>query len=349
LLLNKKNGDFYFDLTTAHRSETEPKFVSFDDSLAGWIVKNGEALVVDNLQKEKRRFSEIDYIPRVEPRTVLGVPLIDKEKIIGVIEVFNKHSNLSFSGDDIHTLNTLAFQAAAAIENSRLFEQRDRLDSVFNELQLPMSSIVGSSQVMLADPNIDANDLRLGLEQINREATRLSQIVDDFLDLTKMETGRIRMDKQMVDLGALTQEVVDLFSPQALEQKITLSLDVERPVPHILADAGRLKQVIVNLVDNALKYNHEGGEVNMTLSCNRVRAQVAVRDTGQGIAPKDLGLVFDKFYRGQGDNDVMGAGLGLSIAKRIIEAHNGDIWVQSEKGIGSTFTFSLPLIDNGEA
>lgn len=353
LLLDRREGEFYFEMTTAEKEEqVEPIIVPFAGSMAGWIVKNGEPLIVDNIQEEEHHFSEVDQITLFKMQAVLGVPLTVKEKTIGVIEVFNKHGHTSFTNDDIHTLNILAPQAAAAIENSRFVEQRGRLDRVFNELKSPMTSIIGSSQVMLANPNIDAKDLRSGLEHINREATRLSQMVNDFLDLTKIETGHIQMDRRMIDLHSLVQEVIDQFYPQAFENKITLSLSVEHTIPEISADADRLKQVIANLVDNAIKYNHEGGQVEVTLSCNRVRVQLSVRDTGKGIAPKDLGGVFDKFYRGQGDEEdevVRGAGLGLSLAKKIIEAHGGDIWVQSELGSGSSFTFSLPLLNNNGA
>ncbi|MBN1994890.1 MAG: GAF domain-containing sensor histidine kinase [Anaerolineae bacterium] len=346
LLLNKKEGEFFFEMTTNEQSE--PVFLPFEGSVAGWIVKNGEALVVDKLQEEGHHFGETDKLS-FAAQSVLGVPLIVNEKIIGVIEVFNYQNNGGFTGDDIHTLSTLAIQAAAAIENIRFFEQRDRLDWVFNELRLPMSSIIGSSQVMLANPNINKQDLRSGLERINREAVRLSQMINDFLELTKIETGRIRLDKQMIDLHALTQEVIDLFYPQALEKKITLSLNAKRPAPPIPADAGRLKKVIVNLIDNAIKYNHEGGAVEVKFTCNQVRAQLSVQDTGKGITPKELGVVFDKFYRGPDEEQATrGVGLGLTLAKKIIEAHDGDIWVQSEVGAGSKFTFSLPLVENGE-
>ncbi|MBN1220178.1 MAG: GAF domain-containing sensor histidine kinase [Anaerolineae bacterium] len=350
LLLARQEGDFYFEMTSgAAANQIEPSHVSFEESMAGWIVKNSETLVINDIQQEKRRFSEIEALPHLEVRSVLGVPLIAKEKTIGVIEVFNKHSNSGFTGDDIHTMNTLAAQAAAAIENARFIEQRDRLDMVFNELQSPMCSIVGSSQVMLANPDIDSKELRAGLELINSEATRMSQMVNDFLDLTKIETGRVQMEKQMVDLNALAQEVIDLFYPQALKKNLTLALNVERPIPPLSADPDRLKQVMVNLVDNAIKYNCKGGKVEIFLSCNQVRVQVSVHDTGKGIPPKELGVVFDKFYRRQDDEKVpQGAGLGLSITKKIIEAHNGDIWVQSEVGAGSTFTFSLPLLDNNK-
>jgi signal transduction histidine kinase len=352
LLLDRREGEFFFEMTIDEKQgQAEPITVPFAGSMAGWIVKNSEPLIVDNIQEEEHHFSEVELITDFKMQAVLGMPLTIKEKTIGVIEVFNKKGHTSFADNDIHTLDILATQAAAAIENIRFVEQRGRLDRVFNELKSPMISIIGSSQVMLANPNIDTQDLRSGLEDINREATRLSQMVNDFLDLTKIETGRIQMDRQKIDLRLIAQEVIDQFYSQALENKIALSLNVtEHSIPEICADADRLKQVMANLVDNAIKYNQEGGQVEVTLSCNQVRVQLSVRDTGKGIAPKDLGGVFDKFYRGQDNEDenevVRGAGLGLSLAKRIIEAHGGDIWVQSELGIGSNFTFSLPLLNN---
>ena len=109
---------------------------------------------------------------------------------------------------------------------------------------------------------------------------------------------------------------------------------------------GSMAGWIVNVLDNAIKYNHEGGQVDVHVTCNQVRVQVSICDTGRGILPKGLGMVFDKFYRGQNDEEG-GAGLGLSIARKIVEAHGGDMWVQSVVGIGSTFTFSLPLLDDG--
>ncbi len=347
LLLEKKNGDYYFEMFRA-KNDDRANFVTilFEESMAGWIVKSGEALVVDNMQEEERHFNEVNQLTHIDTRTVLGVPLVFKDKTIGVIEVFNKYGGSRFSGDDIHTLNILAAQAAAAIENIRFFEQRDRLDTMFNELTSPMTRIIGSSEILLADPKMDTEDVRLGLESINREATRMSQMVNDFLDLTKIETGRIRMHKQMVNLTTLAQEVIDLLYPQAVEKKVNLSLKADQPIPNIPADPDRLKQVMANLVDNALKYTHAGDRVEVSLVCNAVRMQVSVMDTGEGIVSKDLGLVFDKFYRSAGNDAPQSAGLGLTISKKIIEAHGGDIWVKSEAGEGSTFTFSLPLLES---
>ncbi len=347
LLLEKNNGDYYFEMfRTENHDHANFVTIRFEESMAGWIVKNGQALVVDNMQEEVRHFNEIDHLTHIDVQTVLGVPLVFKDKIIGVVEVFNKYGGSRFSGNDIHTLNILAAQAAAAIEHIRFFEQRDRLDMMFNELTSPMTRIIGSSETLLADPKMDTEDVRLGLESINREATRLSQMVNDFLDLTRIETGRVRMHKQMVNLTELAQKVVDLFYPQAMDKNVDLILKVDQPIPNIPADPDRLKQAMVNLLDNAVKHTHKGDSIEVVLVCNAVRMQVSVIDTGDGISSKDLGLVFDKFYRGVGDDAPQSVGLGLTMSKRIIEAHGGDIWVQSEEGEGSTFTFSLPLLES---
>jgi signal transduction histidine kinase len=347
LLLKKDHGNFYWEMFRGDGSEgANFAHIPLKQSLAGRIVKRGEVLVIENLQEE-RHFHEIDQLAPLAVKSVLGAPLVYKDKTIGVIEVFNKVGGVRFLGDDIHMLNILAGQVATAIENIRFFEQQDRLDMMFNELASPMTRIIGSSEMLLADPQVDTEDVRLGLESINREATRLAQMVNDFMLLTKIETGRIQMRKQMVDIKPLAQEVVNLFYSQALEKKVTLLLRADQPIPNIAADPERLKQVIANLIGNAIQYNHEGGQVEVVLVCNVVRLQVSVRDTGKGIASKDLGLVFDKFYRVANGAASRSAGLGLAVAKKIIEAHHGDIWVQSQVGKGSTFTFSLPLLDSG--
>jgi signal transduction histidine kinase len=346
LLLDERKELSQFQVVTGQKQRPLALSVlSLEGSVAGWIIKSGEPLVIHNIQEDERRFSEIEQRPSFEPRMILGVPLVAQQKMIGVIEVFNKSPDLTFTGGDIQTLNTLATQAAIAIANARLFKHSDQLVNVFHEIRSPMTSIIGFSRIMLASPEMDRQDFQTGLESINREATRLSQIVNDFLDLAKIETGRLSMLKELVNLEVLVQEVIDLFYPQSFEKEITLSMSVDAPLPHIPADGDRLKQVIINLVDNAIKYNHHrGGEVVVALSGNAVRGQVSVRDTGKGIAPGDLELVFDKFYRIRDDEEmVRGAGLGLALAKRIIEVHGGDIWLESEVGVGSTFTFSLPI------
>jgi len=345
LLLDKKTGGLYFEAAAGEQwGVVERAPVSIEGSMAGWIVQNGEPLVVDSLTEDERHFGELDEMPRLKVRAILGAPLKFKEETIGALEIFNKRPDAGFTSDDIHLLNTLAAQAAVAIENARLFEQSDEVAKLVQELRVPVTSIADFSQLMLAKPDMGMENLRTELESVNREAVYLAQMVNNFLDLSKLETGRMRLEKQMVNLRLLAQEVVEQLHAQAAERNITLSLHGKDNIPKIRGDAHRLRQAIANLVDNAIKYNREGGLIEITLSGNRVRVQVSVQDKGTGIAPGDLELVFNKFYRASGNRDQLnGAGLGLSITKKIIEAHGGDIWVESELGVGSCFAFSLPL------
>lgn len=344
LLLDKETGELYLEAVTGELVRPlERRAIPFEGSMAGWIIRTGEFLVVDNLLEDGGRFSEIDRLPWFEANSILGVPLKFKEKTLGVLEVYNKRHRASFTGDDIRLLNALVGQAAVAIQNARLFEQNDEIANLVQELHSPVNSIIDHSQFMLADSNVNTENWRVGLESVNREAVYLVCMVNNFLDLTRLETGRVQLEKEKVDLHLLAQEVLEGRQMQALQKDITVSLKVKENLPVIHGDANRLRQVMISLVDNAIKYNRVGGTVDVTLSGNQLRVQAAVADTGVGIAPGDLELIFKKFYRVKENGMESGTGLGLAITKRIVEAHGGDIWVQSEPGVGSRFTFSLPL------
>jgi len=348
LLLDKNTGELYFEAATGDREEEIGRIsVPLEGSIAGWVAQHGEVLVIDNAQEDERHFGAIDSHTDFVTQNILGVPLKVHQKTIGVLEVVNKRQNSSFTNNDIDILNTLAAQAAVAIENARLFRQNDELANVVHELRSPMASIIGYSQLMLMQPDMPKDRLTKGLENIYQEATRLSQIINDFLDLAKLETGRVSMRREPVVLQELIEEVIEQLYPQAQEKEIRCNLDIKGVVPELKGDRNRIKQVLVNLLDTAIKYNRPGGKVELTLTCNAVRVLLSVGNTGQGIAPDKLDYVFDKFYRvDEEQHDVRGTGLGLAIAKSIVEAHNGEIWVESELGVGSKFTFSLPFEDH---
>jgi len=345
LLLNDKSGDLWLEAAKgAWGKEATPTLVPLEGSIAGWIIRSGEFLVVDSLPEDGHRFSEIDKLPPFAAHSILGAPLKFNEKTIGVLEVFNKRVEGSFTSDDIHLLNTLAGQAGVAIENARMFEQGDEVAKLVQELSSPVTSIVDFSRLMLADSEMNPDHWRTGLESVNRKAVYLAQTVGNFLDLTRLESGRLELNRQVVNLPALAQETIAQVQPRALEKNIALSFHAPDDLPEIKGDAERLGQALNCLLENAVQYNRPGGAVAVTISANEVRVQVAVADTGLGIAPHELELIFNKFYRVEKNGaKTGGAGLGLAIAKRIIQAHGGDLWVESELGEGSRFTFSLPL------
>jgi signal transduction histidine kinase len=179
---------------------------------------------------------------------------------------------------------------------------------------------------------------------IHREAGRLGNMVNDYLDLSRLESGRSRLNMTLIDLVPLIQSAIELISPQAGDRRISIHFD---PVPSpcdIVVDPERLRQVLVNLLSNAIKYNREGGDVTVRIDRRPDGVNISVQDTGQGIEPAQIDHVFDKFYRGEAQEDqVKGTGLGLSIVKQIVELHRGAIHVESQPDEGSTFVVTLPF------
>jgi signal transduction histidine kinase len=182
------------------------------------------------------------------------------------------------------------------------------------------------------------------IETIHREAVRLGQMINDFLDLARLESGRTHMAQEPINMSEVISETLAMLQPQAAERQVSISLQTPETLPPLIGDRDRLKQVMVNLVSNAVKYNREEGRVDIEAKVGEDELSVAVRDTGKGIAEEDLPHIFEKFYRvDDSEQQTKGTGLGLSIAKHIIEVHGGTISVQSVRGQGSTFSFTLPL------
>jgi signal transduction histidine kinase len=345
LLLDKKTGELHFEIATGVKGqEVKSIVVPLDDSIAGWVVKEGEPLLIPDVRKDPRHYHRADDITQFSTRSILGVPLRVKDKVIGVLEVLNKMDDEEFTQSDVEALTILAAQAAIAIENARLFQQSDLLSEVVHELRTPLTSIRGYSKMLLLAEDIDQEKKQEFAETIHREAVRLGQMINDFLDLARLESGRTYMTHEPVNMSEVISETLAILQPQAAERQISIPLQVPETLPTLIGDVDRLKQVMVNLVSNAVKYNREGGRVDIEVQVGEDELNVAVRDTGRGIAEEDLPHIFEKFYRvNDPEQQTKGTGLGLSITKHIVEAHGGTISVQSAKGQGSTFAFSLPL------
>jgi len=318
--------------------------VPLDDSIAGWVVKEGKPLLIPDVRKDPRHYQQADDTTKFATRSILGVPLRVKDKVIGVLEVLNKIDDKEFTQDDVETLTTLAAQAAIAIENARLFQQSDLLSEVVHELRTPLTSIRGYSKMLLIAEDIAQEKKLEFAETIHREAIRLGQMINDFLDLARLESGRTYIAQEPVNMNEVISETLAILQPQAAERQVSIALQAPETLPTITGDADRLKQVMVNLVSNAVKYNHAGGRVDIEAQVGEDELNIAVKDTGRGIAEEDLPHVFEKFY-GVDDSEqqTKGTGLGLSITKHIVEVHGGTISVQSVRGQGSTFAFTLPL------
>jgi signal transduction histidine kinase len=253
-----------------------------------------------------------------------------------------------------------------AIENARLFreiEDKSRQIEVANqhkseflanmshELRTPLNAIIGFSEVLTERTFGAVNDKQMEyLRDIHSSGQHLLTLINDVLDLSKIEAGRMELDLSCFDLGLLMDNALTLVRERAQRNGLSMSLEVGERLNEWVADARKVKQVVVNLLSNAVKFTPSGGRVR--LSARRVEnagkpmAEVSVADTGVGIAPEDQALVFDEFRQAGGDylRKAEGTGLGLSLAKRFVELHGGTLGVDSRLGEGATFTFTLPLL-----
>ncbi|HDN80970.1 MAG TPA: GAF domain-containing protein [Chloroflexi bacterium] len=344
LLLDKSTGQLYFEAATG---VTESALVGIpvplEGSIAGWIVKEGKPLIIDDVDKDPRFYRHVDTLTSFRTRSILGVPLKVKDEVIGALEVLNKKGSQPFTEEDVEVLTTLAAQAAIAIENARLFQQSDLVAILAHELRTPLTSIIGYTRLLLTQADLNPALRRSFLETISHEASRLNSLINDFLDLIRLESGRVRLSKKLVHLRHLIEEAVATVRPQAEARRIKIKIQIPRNLPPIMADERRLMQVLLNLLSNAIKYNKDEGLVEVKATLKDRAVEVSVRDTGIGIEPEELPHIFEKFYRGSSEQNAFGTGLGLAIAKQITEAHGGTITVESTPGQGSTFTVTLPL------
>jgi signal transduction histidine kinase len=317
--------------------------VPVDGSIAGWVVRTGEPSAVNDARSDARHYDKTDAETGFVTRSLMTVPLRAQDRIIGALQVLNKVGDSGFTDEDLERLTTLAAQAAVAIEKARLFEQSDLISEVVHELRTPVTSIVGYSK-MLGMEGIPQETKQQFAETIYRESKRLGDMVNDFLDWARMEAGRIRLKREPVDMRQVLQDTVLIIKPQAEERGIAVGETIPEGEMTVIGDEGRLKQVLLNLASNGVKYNRDDGRLDFTIERHEGSISISVRDTGVGIPEESLSRLFERFYRVPGtENIVRGTGLGLVIAKSLVEAHEGSMQVASTVGVGTTFTITLPL------
>jgi two-component system phosphate regulon sensor histidine kinase PhoR len=220
--------------------------------------------------------------------------------------------------------------------------RRDLVGNVSHELRTPIAGIKAMVETLLngaIDDKVTARDF---LVRIENEADRLAQMAAELTQLSRIESGQVRLEKEPVNLNALVEEVLAEMHPLAAKQQVTLVKELPPDLPLVRADKDRIRQTIVNLVHNAIKFNRIGGKVTVSTGYDGESVAVSVADTGIGISREDLPRVFERFYKADKSRAGAGTGLGLAIAKHTVQAHGGDIRVQSQEGKGATFTFTLP-------
>jgi PAS domain S-box-containing protein len=295
-------------------------------------------------EAEQRRVVEA-----LEPRSLICVPLVASGKPLGALTLVTSGSGRRYEIADLSLAADLARRAAIVVEHARLFHEAqqatrardDVLAVVAHDLRNPLNTVTMAVSLMLETTPPERVEERRQVEIVRRAADRMNRMIQDLLDVKRMESGRLTTDLRPELPATIINDTIDMLRPLAAGSTIRLEADIEDNLPHVLADAARVQQVLSNLVGNAVKFTPRSGRI--TVCAERIDGEVrfGVIDTGPGIPAEQLPHIFGRFWQAK-TSDRRGIGLGLAIAKGIVEAHNGRIWVESHVGLGSTFYFTLP-------
>ncbi len=306
-----------------------------------------------------------DILVEVGFRSLLAVPLLRESRLLGGLVVYRRVLG-EFPEQVVNLLQTFAAQSVLAIQNARLFREiQDKsreleiasqhksqfLANMSHELRTPLNAIIGFSQVLLEKMFGSLNDKQEDyLNDIFTSGKHLLNLINDVLDLSKIEAGKLEIELEKIDLRQLLEGSLVVVRERALTHDVRLSLDIADNVDTVTADERKVKQIVFNLLSNAMKFTPDKGEVSIRARRSDAIVEIAVWDSGVGIALEDQQRIFEEFQqveRGVTDKQE-GTGLGLALTKKFVELHGGKIWVESTLGHGSTFTFTLPIDDSQE-
>jgi len=343
LLYDQAADQLYFQVSANIDQLTMDKLVvPMEGSVAGWIVTNRKPVRIDDVGKDPRHFTGVGQATRYAVRSLLGVPLIHKDRVVGVLEALNKKKG-RFTATDEDLLQVLGAQAAVALENTRLFHQSDLISEFVHELRTPLASLSTATYLLLR-PEISQQQRDQIIHSIHGETLRLNALASSFLDLARLESGRVQYRKAAFPVAPVLTECLEVMTSKAAEERVSLELDVPGDLPQLQADRDKIKQVVLNLLSNAIKYNHAGGKVTVGARMAAGELRIIVKDTGVGIPPEALQHLGEKFFRvRESEGKATDTGLGLSICRKIVQGHGGRMEVESKVGDGTTITVVLPL------
>jgi K+-sensing histidine kinase KdpD/CheY-like chemotaxis protein len=352
------------------------------DGLTSKIILSGEPLLINTDIVAKAEALGVQQMG-LPAASYLGVPIPVGDEIIGVLSVQSTEQENRFNENDLRLLSTIASSVGVALKNAQLFEEVEQakmeaelssrtaekaneaksafLSTVSHELRTPLTSVLGFAKIIKKRleekifPALDKSDPKTektvdqiseNLKVVISEGERLTHLINDVLDLAKIEAGKMEWNQENVSLTEVVERAIAATTSLFDQKDIKLIKHIDPDIPNIIGDTDKLIQVVINLFSNAVKFT-DAGSVTCNLTHDKGEVIVSIKDTGIGIAKEDFGAVFEQFKQVGGDtltDKPKGTGLGLPICKEIVEHHGGRIWVASEPGKGSTFSFALPLI-----
>lgn len=326
-------------------------------ALGAQAIRLGEPILREEVgPNELAAFAQgpehLEAMRGLAPRTVMAVPLSAHGRSLGAL-LFGRLTG-TYDPDDLRMARELASRASSAVENARLFEEAQRairardevLRVVAHDLRNPLSVIGLTARVVAKGGLDDAGQHKRG-EAILRASAKMGRLIEDLLDVARIEAGKLALVRAVLAPGELLQTVVEAERPLALTAGLSLEARARPSLPRVWADRDRLGQVLENLIGNAIKFTSAGGRITVDAEEAAEEVVFSVADTGVGISPEQKARLFDRFWQAR-STDRRGAGLGLAICKGIVEGHGGRIWVASVPGQGSTFSFSVPKAQAGE-
>src|SRR5690606_38507424 len=289
----------------------------------------------------------------IRPRSVIGVPLSLGDKCLGALFLSTVEPRV-YGPKDLRVAEEFGGRAALSLENARLHRaarraiqaRDDVLGVVAHDLRNPLNGIVMQAQLLRPRGFEPERRSQRPADAIERAASHMNRLIQDLLDVTRMEAGQLALERSPVHAGRVVSEFLESQKPLAASTLVELRLDLAPDLGDVFADRDRLLQILENLVGNGVKFTRPGGRVTVGAASRDDEVLFWVADTGTGIEAESLPHLFDRFWQARKIGR-KGAGLGLPIVKTIVESHGGRVWVESQVGVGSTFFFTLPLARPG--
>ena len=357
LLMDKNTNELSFTAATAGSDDLMGLVVPLEGSIAGLIISENRAIIIDDAAHDPRHFKNVDQAVEFQTRAILGVPMRIRENLIGVLEVLNKREG-RFNDEDLRHITILAAQAAVAIENARLItaiqkanEELEKLNKLKNdfiaiashELRTPLGVVLGYASFLREEAEGEMGE---HADQVLQSALHLRNLIEDMTNLRYVQIDKAELDMKVVPLNRiLTAAHADVIELAEAKEQVLL-LEQSEHLVEIVADALKLEMAITNVLNNAVKFTPPGGVIVLSSEEHSNEVWIRVQDNGSGLEEQKRERIFDQFYQVE---DPMtrrhgGLGLGLTIAKAIIERHDGRIWAESAGlGLGSTITIALPV------